>query len=145
MSLKPPRLRMRRRHSGMADLWNTFSVVLLYKSRSSRHVSLIYRNFLVFVFHLDQSIFVMSFKDLKEKRDSRRVTTVTASLAQPSETQPQDQSPKGYDGLQAAWTPYEALPSNTKIQETVERGRGLWATEPISAGDVQGIELASCI
>ena len=89
----------------------------------------------------------MSFKDLKAKRDSRRVTTVTASLAQPSETQLQDPqlvsnpSPKGYDDLQAAWTLYNALPSNTKIQETVERGRGLWTTKPISAGDVHRIEL----
>lgn len=93
----------------------------------------------------------MSFKDLKAKRDGRRVTTVTASLAQSSKTQPQDAqrvlnpSPKGYDDLQAAWTLYKALPPNTKIQETVERGRGLWATEPISAGDVHGIEWPSCI
>jgi len=89
----------------------------------------------------------MSFKDLKAKRDSRKVTTVTASLAQPSETQPQrvsNPSPKGYDDPQAAWTLYKALPSNTKIQETVERGRGLWTTEPISAGDIYGTELPSC-
>lgn len=92
---------------------------------------------------------MMSFKDLKAKRDSRRVTTVTASLAPPSEeTQHQDQDPqrvssplpKGYDDLQAAWTLYKAVPPNTKIQETVERGRGLWATTPISPGDVRRIE-----
>lgn len=84
----------------------------------------------------------MSFKDLKAKRDDRRVTTVTTLPARPLETQPQDPqqvssaSPKGYD-LQAAWTLYKDLPQGVKIQETVERGRGLWATEPISAGDVE--------
>lgn len=76
------------------------------------------------------------------------MTTGTASLAPPSEeTQLQDPqrvsspSPKGYDDLQAAWTLYKALPPNTKIQETVERGRGLWTTEPVSAGDVHKIDL----
>ena len=93
------------------------------------------------MFHLDlEHYFVMSFKDLKAKRDARRVTTVSASPAQPSETQrqsPQQVSnglPKACDDLQAAWTLYEDLPSNVKIQETAERGRGLWATEPVSAG-----------
>lgn len=102
----------------------------------------------VFVFHLDlRHYFVMSFKDLKAKRDNRRVTTATASLALPSETQLQDPqlvsnpSPKGYDDLQAARTLYDALLPNTKIQETVERGRGLWTTRPISAGNVHRIEL----
>jgi len=83
----------------------------------------------------------MSFKDLKANRDSRKVTTVNAALTQLSETQPQDPSSKGYDDSQAPWTLYEALPPNIKIQETVERGRGLWVTGPISAGDVHGIEM----
>ena len=85
----------------------------------------------------------MSFKDLKAKRDSRRVTAVTVSLAQPTQD-PQrvsNTSLKGFDDLQDAWTLYKDLPPNVKIQETVERGRGLWATESISAGAVHRIEV----
>jgi hypothetical protein len=80
----------------------------------------------------------MSFKDLKAKRDGQRVTTVTAPPARSSETQLQLQDPlqvsSTHDDLPAAWALYKNLPPNVKIQETVERGRGLWATEPISAG-----------
>jgi hypothetical protein len=93
----------------------------------------------------------MSFKDLKAKRDGRRGTTVTVPPAQPSETQPQDPervsnaAPKGYDDLQDAWTLYKDLPSNVKIQETAERGRGLWAIESISAGPSNRIYSWVCV